>query len=138
MSALKTGRKYAPIIFLELVMFVLVLATLWLDEFLDLPHRIFNAAPTPYRIEEYLIETLSVVLVGSATILLTLLLMRRLRRSEEFLHVCAWCKRVFLDDRWVEFEDYMLQRQDLSSSHGICESCAQKVQSEIAPSRQKL
>ena len=116
-------------------MFGLVLATLWLDEFIDVPYRLFNAAPTPYRIEEYMIETAAVTIVGITIILLTWVLMKRLERAEEFVRVCSWCKRVFLDNRWVNFEEYLRQKQDLSSTHGICESCAQKVKAEMGIDR---
>jgi len=118
-------------------MFGLVLTTLWLDEFIDLPHRLFNAAPTPYRIEEYIIETTSVTIVGITVIVLTWVLMKRLERVEEFVRVCSWCKRVFLDNRWVNFEEYLRQKQDLSSTHGICESCAQQVRAEMEIDRRK-
>jgi hypothetical protein len=132
MNKLIRNHYHALIIWLEIVMFGLVLFTLWLDEFIDLPHRLFNASPTPYRLEEYIIETASVFIMGGATIFLTLLLLKRLERAEEFVRVCSWCKRVFLNNSWVDFEVYLLQKQELSSSHGICESCAQKVQTEIA------
>ena len=118
-------------------MFGLVLATLSLDEFIDLPHRLFNAAPTPYRIEEYIFETTSVTIVGITVIVLTWVLMKRLERVEEFVRVCSWCKRVFLDNRWVKFEEYLRQKQDLSSMHGICESCAQQVRAEMGIDRRK-
>jgi hypothetical protein len=119
------------IIWLEIGMFGLVLATLWLDEYIDLPCRLFNAAPTPYRIEEYLIETTSVTIVGIIIIMLTAVALKRLERIEEYVRVCSWCKRVSLDDRWIKFEEYLLQKQDLRSTHGICESCAQKMKMEI-------
>jgi hypothetical protein len=107
-----------------------VLATLWLDEFVDLPHRMFNAAPTPYRIEEYIIETASVTLVGIATILLTWILLKHLNRAEEFIRICSWCNRVFYNNRWVDFEEYLRQKQGLTSTYGICKSCGLKAISE--------
>ena len=127
----------AAIIWMEIGMFGLVLTTLWLDEFIDLPYRVFNAPPTPYRIEEYIIETSSVLIVGIIVIALTWVLMKRLERIEEFVRVCSWCKRVFLDGSWVEFAVYLRQKQDLDSTHGICESCAQVVLAEMAVKREK-
>lgn len=118
----------------EALLFVLVILVLWLDEFLDLPHLLLGAAQTPYRPQEYIIETASVLLVAVIVITSTLLLLRRARRLEKFLRICAWCKKVRVDDRWVSFEEYMLKEHDLRSSHGICEDCAAKSEER---SRQK-
>jgi hypothetical protein len=131
MNALRRKHYKSSIIWLEIVLFMLVLATQWLDEFIDLPHRLFNAAPTPYRIEEYIFESVSVVIVGIIIVLITVVLMKRLERVEEFVRVCSWCKCVFLNDRWVNFEVYLHQQQDLHSTHGICETCLHKMQKEI-------
>ena len=135
MSALNRNLKNELIIWMEIGMFMLVLITLWLDEFVDIPHRLFNAPATPYRIAEYIIETSSVTIVGSTVILITWFLIRRLEREEGFVRVCSWCKRVFLNDRWVEFEEYLHQGQDLTPTHGICESCLQKAKAEIRKNR---
>jgi hypothetical protein len=132
MSLMNRHLSKALIIWVEIGMFGLVLATLWLDEFIDLPHRLFSAAPTPYRVEEYLIETTSVTIIGIAVIALTWFLIKRLESAEEFVRVCSWCKRVFLDDCWVHFEEYLSKKQELSSTHGICESCLQKIKKEEA------
>ena len=135
MKKTKRNLRKALIIWLEIATFGLVLATLWLDEFVDLPHLLFNSPPTPYRVEEYLIETALVTIVGVTAVLLTWILMRRLEKAEAFVRVCSWCKRVFLNDGWVNFEEYLHQKQDLIPTHGICENCMQKVKAEIRSNR---
>ena len=53
-------------------------------------------------------------------------------RSQEFLIICSWCKRVKLDeDVWVEVEE-AVQKLGLFEtavlpqlSHGMCPDCAQ-------------
>ncbi len=120
------SRTWA-IITSETVMFMFILVIIWVDEFLDMPYLLFGAAPTPRRLEEYIIETVSVAIVAILVIAGTVLLLRRLDRVERFLRVCAWCRKVWLDDRWVVFEEYAKKEHMLKSSHGICPECTHKM-----------
>ncbi len=53
----------------------------------------------------------------------TLWVFRRLRFLEDFIRVCAWCRKVEVAEEWVSFEDYMKVRHDVKSTHGICPEC---------------
>jgi hypothetical protein len=117
-----TARDWA-LIAGEAGLFLLVTIVLWLDEFVDLPHLLLGSPETPSRPEEYIIETISILLVAIVSITITLILLRRSRRIERFLRVCAWCRKVWVDGKWVSFEEYALKRHSLQSSHGICEEC---------------
>jgi hypothetical protein len=137
-SAMGCPRRHvskALIIIVEIGIFGLVLATVWLDEFVDLPQRLFNAAPTPYRLEEYLLESIMVAIVGIIVIAITWYLLNQLERVEKFVRICSWCRRVYLDDRWVRFEEYLQQDHRVQSTHGICEGCAQQVSAELSIQR---
>jgi len=111
----------------EAGLFFIVTIVLWLDEFVDLPYRLLGAPPTPYRPQEYILETVSVLIVAIVVITRTILSMRRARRLERFLRVCAWCRKVWVDDEWVSFEEYALKKHSLKSSHGICEECVARL-----------
>jgi hypothetical protein len=107
----------------EAGLFILVTIVLWLDEFVDFPYLLLGAPQTPYRPQEYILETGSILVVAIVVITITMILLRRSRRLERFLRVCAWCRKVWVDDEWVSFEEYVLKRHSLKSSHGICEEC---------------
>jgi hypothetical protein len=111
----------------EVVVFGLILGVVWLDKFVDVPHRFFGEPETPYRPTEYLFEYGAIAAVGLLVVLVTLWLRRRIERLESFLRVCAWCRRVNVNDEWVRFEDYLASRYHLSSSHGICPDCEAKM-----------
>jgi hypothetical protein len=111
----------------EAGLFLLVIVVLCLDEFVDLPFLLLGAPETPYRPQEYIIETVSILVVAIIVITLTLFLLKRSRRLERFLRVCAWCRKVWVDDEWVSFEEYALKRHSLKSSHGICEECVARL-----------
>lgn len=111
----------------EAGLFFIITMVLWLDEIVDFPYLLLGAPPTPYRPQEYIIETVSVLLVAIIVMIITIILLRRSRRLERFLRVCAWCRRIWVDDEWVSFEEYALRRHSLKSSHGICEECVAKL-----------
>jgi hypothetical protein len=123
------SRSWA-IITSEMVMFVFILAVIGLDEFLDMPHFLFGAKPSPSRMEEFIIEAGSVTIVAILVIAGTVLQVRRMDRIERFLRVCAWCRKVWAGDRWVVFEEYIKKEHMLKSSHGICPECADKLKAE--------
>ncbi len=107
----------------EVLVYLVVLAVIWLDEFIDLPYLLLNAPPTPHRPQEYLLESISILVVAILTVTITLIILRRISRLERYLRVCAWCRRVWIDNQWVHFEEYALKRHSLKSSHGICDEC---------------
>lgn len=57
------------------------------------------------------------------------LLDMQIPRSEEFLRVCAWCKKVELEGTWVEVEAAidtlkLFERENLPRlTHGVCPEC---------------
>ena len=112
----------------EAGLFLIVMAVLWLDEFVDLPSRFLGAPQTPYRPQEYLLETFSVLIVAIVSLSVSMMLLRRSRRLEKFLRVCAWCRKVWINDEWVSFEEYTMKQHSLRSSHGICEDCMAKLE----------
>jgi hypothetical protein len=112
----------------ETGLFFIVTVVLWLDEFVDLPYLLLGSPATPYRPQEYIIETVSILVVAVVVITITLILLTRSRRLERFLRVCAWCRKVWVDDEWVSFEEYALKRHSLKSSHGICEECVARLE----------
>ncbi len=122
-----TTRDWA-LIAVEAGLFFIFTIVIWLDEYVDLPHRLLGAPPTLYRAQEFIIETISILLVAIVIITITFISLRRARRIERFLRVCAWCRKVWVDNEWVGFEEYTLKKHSLKSSHGICEECVTKLE----------
>jgi len=117
-------RTYEKVILgLELIGFGAVIALIWLDEYVDLPHRFFGALKTPLRPQEFWLEALSVLFVAIAIVSATLWIFQRLRFLEGFLQVCAWCRKVNLGEEWVSFEQYLKRETDVQLSHSICPEC---------------
>jgi hypothetical protein len=59
-------------------------------------------------------------------------------RSDQLLRVCAWCKKIHLEDRWVEVEEVTVRLRLFERSllplmtHGICELCHQGMSATLA------
>jgi len=54
--------------------------------------------------------------------------MHNLHTMEEFLPICANCKKIRDDDGyWHQIEKYISARIDVKFSHGICPKCSEEL-----------
>jgi hypothetical protein len=51
----------------------------------------------------------------------------RLRRTDRWVTICAWTRRIEWRGRWLTFEDFLEQRFDVRCTHGICADEAAKL-----------
>ena len=111
---------------LETCGFGLVILLIIANEYLDLPPLIFGARPTPIRISEILLETGAILLWGVGITVASWRRNQRIARLEKLLLICASCRRVNVDGRWLGFEAYIKQRDHLLTSHGVCPTCYER------------
>ena len=112
---------------LEAVGFLLIVAIIWMDELLDLPHLMLGAAPTPVRWGEGLLESVLTVAVGVAVIAISYRAFRRIEYLESLIVMCAWCRRVRSGKDWLTVEAFLERQHRSLTSHGICEGCARSI-----------
>lgn len=63
---------------------------------------------------------------------------REVATLQDFLPMCAWCRKVRDDDSyWQHVEYYLAAHSDIRVSHGVCPECAAKFGQEVAD-RNKL
>jgi len=61
-------------------------------------------------------------------------------RTESFLRICSWCKRIPHESRWIEIEEAAEQLRIFESaglpqlSHGICEDCERRITDQFLDS----
>ncbi|MEA1927942.1 MAG: hypothetical protein U9N73_07020 [Candidatus Auribacterota bacterium] len=118
------------IIIYELAGFGLVILWMWLDEILDLPHHLFSAKSTPINYVESLTETIVALILGGLVVFFTYKLLRRIKRLEGLLPVCAWCKKIRSNGRWIEMEEYVSGHSEADFTHTICPECKKKLTDE--------
>ena len=112
------------VLVLELFGGFLILLSLWLDEILNIRSPFFKLLNLTHQIDELIIETVFSLIGIVIMLAATLVVFVRLRKLESFIVMCAWCRKIKLDDGWISFEDYLVQKQNTETSHGICPTCA--------------
>jgi hypothetical protein len=119
------------LVLFESLGFALLILLVWLDEVLDLPHRLMGAPATPINWRESLMETLLVVLFGALACVWTQRAVKHIRYLEGILHICCYCKRICVDKRWMALEAYISSRSDAMFSHGICPDCLREHEADL-------
>lgn len=109
----------------QAVGFSILVAIMWIVEIFHLPHHLFGESPE-FQWMRATVRTLTVALVWAIVHFSTRRLLQRLHELEEFLLICAWCRKVGDRDRWLSLEDYFDSKFATSTSHGICPECAKK------------
>lgn len=112
------------IIVFELIGFSVVILFMWLNELLDLPHNIFNSPATPINYLEGFFETLVVSLLAALVIILSHLLLQRIKHLEGILPICSFCKRIRSGGEWISIDSYIRDHSDAKLSHSVCPQCA--------------
>lgn len=128
------GGLLRSIVAVQAGAFGVILAFLWLDELLDLPYQMLGADATPVNWRESLLETALVVVLGVATVSSIRILVNRIRHLEGFLVVCAYCKRIRINDEWIPLEDYISSRSTVKLSHSFCPDCVARYYPEESDS----
>lgn len=105
--------------------FSALVAVMWVVEIFRLPHLLFGES-AEFILARPIIRTLTVLAVWALVHFTTKRLLRRLHELEEFLLICAWCRKVGDRDRWLSLEDYFDSKFATGTSHGICPECATK------------
>ena len=104
------------------------------NEIVDIPHYVFNDAPTTYpqRLGEITIELSIFFVVTVVQIALFRMLYKRIRLLEGFIPICANCKKIRnRENQWEQMEKYVTEHSLARFSHGICPDCARQLYPHI-------
>ena len=104
------------------------------NEIIDVPHYIFNDAPTSYsqRSGEIAIELSIFFTIMVMQIALFSKLYKRIRVLEGFIPICASCKKIRnAEDQWEQMEKYITQHSLAQFSHSICPDCARQLYPDL-------
>jgi len=108
-----------------------IIALSWADEWIQPLAVLFHGTQQVPNWRECTTETVVVAAVWAVTFVVTRRLVRRLRYLEEFLRICAWCKKIDLGNEWGSLETYFDAKLKTKTTHGICPTCAAKQREEI-------
>ncbi len=114
------------ILWFESFGFALIILLSWVNEIFDLAGKLFGGG-TSSNWREATFETLVVLGVWAMSFMMTRNLLDRLYYVENFLKVCAWCRKIGNGDEWLSIENYFAKGFETRTSHGICPGCAEKM-----------
>ncbi len=119
------SKKSSRILWYLAIGFLSIITLSWLDELLSLPSIIFGGAPhSNWR--ESALESVVALLVWIPLHFGTKRILERLYYLEDFIRVCAWCRKIGDGDDWVPLEEYFSKGFEIKTSHGICPTCAKQ------------
>jgi hypothetical protein len=107
--------------------FLIVLVLTWSDSIFDLAHAILGLPHRELDVNRTAITTVVIIFLWMFSAYKIYLVVSRLSYLESFLHVCAWCRKIEYDNRWLSLEAHFAQKTGGTVSHGICPECAEKV-----------
>ena len=118
------------ILLIEAIGFITIITLSWLNELFGLPQLFFGSA-SQINWHEALMETAVALVAWVVVHLVTKRVLKRLHYLEEYLRVCAWCRKISSGDEWLPLEEYFDRHFDTKTSHGMCPECYQQHFAEI-------
>ena len=107
--------------------FGFIIALLWLDEIVDLPHLLFGEVPTPVNYKEAILETLVVLIALSIFIIISTRMEKHIKYLEGLTVICAGCRKVRIKNQWIPIEEWLSLESDITLSHGLCDNCVKNL-----------
>jgi hypothetical protein len=116
--------------------FLAIIALCYLDELLKLPSLIFSGHPFVVLYRRPILEMLLILAVWFLVASSTRRLLKRVRQLEDFMRVCAWCRKIDYKGQWMPLEEFMQQGFDTPTTHGICPECLCQQEAMIEKAKQ--
>jgi hypothetical protein len=120
---MKKNSHIAKIVLCQNLGFLAIIALCYLNELIKLPSLIFSDHPFAFVYRRTTVEMLLFLAVWFLVSLSTRRLLKRVRQLEDFMRVCAWCRRIDCKGEWMRLEEFMQQGFDTPTTHGICPEC---------------
>ena len=104
----------------------------WLTEILGVPHLLF-AEPDTFNWTRPILRTLVILCVWALVHIATRRLLKRLHHLQEYLRICAWCRKLNHEGEWMTMENFFGSAYATKTSHGVCPECSKKLENPTRP-----
>ena len=111
--------------------FLGIMTLCYLDDLLQLPSLIFSDHPFVILHRRTTLEMLLVLGVWFVVTASTRRILNRIRYLEEFMRVCAWCRRIDSGGEWMPLEQYFSREFSTKTSHGMCPECVRQMEAKL-------
>jgi hypothetical protein len=129
---MKIEKSRNAILRYESIGFGLIILLTWLDELTRLSSYLFGGEPHISDWRDSAMLTLLILAVWAVVFVFTRRLLAHLHHLEAFLRVCAWCRKVGYQDKWVPLEEYFAAGFKVETTHGMCPECFEQMQRDTA------
>jgi hypothetical protein len=136
---MESKSRLTKIVMYQNLGFLTIILLCYLDELLQLPSLIFADHPFDVVYRRSILEMLLFLAVWLLVSGSTRRLLKRVQHLEAFMRLCAWCRRIECEGKWMRLEDFMKHGFDTSTTHGICPECLKRQEEAIdraKPSRE--
>ena len=112
--------------------FVTIVMVLWADKLFQIWQHLGVGDENTETYLEVSAKSGVVVLLWIFSAYKIYLIVSRLSYLETFLHVCAWCRKIEVEQQWLTVEQHFARQTGVRASHGICPECASKMERDYA------
>src|SRR6185369_1702521 len=129
----KTEKQMRPskVLIYQSAGFLALIGLSWMDEALGLRSLILGDHPYISDFRESTLEMLFTLAVWLLVFGSTRRLLGHVSRLERLMKVCAWCRRIRVDGRWLPLEEFLDKKLEAQTTHSICEECLDKQEAVI-------
>jgi hypothetical protein len=120
---MKKKSQLTKIVLYQNLGFLAIIVLCFLDDLLKLPSLIFSGHPFVILYRRPILEMLLILAVWFLVAGSTRRLLKRVKQLEDFMRVCAWCRKIDYKGEWMRLEEFMEQGFDTPTTHGICPEC---------------
>jgi hypothetical protein len=115
--------RLAKVLLFQHAGFLAIIVLCYLNELLKLPSLLFSDNPLAVMFHRSTVEMVLILAVWLLVNSSTRRLLKYVQDLEEFMRVCAWCRRIDHKGEWMPLEKFMRQGFDTPTTHGICPDC---------------
>jgi hypothetical protein len=132
---MKLQPRVARIVLYQNLGFLGILVLAFLDALIELRSLLASDHSWALLLNRPALEVLLTLAVWYLVNTSTRRTLERLHYLEQFLRVCAWCRRIRYEDEWMRLEEFMQKGFDTPTTHGICPECFRQQKAAISTAR---
>ena len=104
---MKKNLQLTKVVLYQNLGFLTIIVLCFLDDLLKLPSLIFSNHPFVVLYRRSTLEMLLILAVWLLVAASTRRLLKHVRQLEDFMRVCAWCRKIDYKGEWMPIEDSM-------------------------------
>lgn len=130
------GLRPTKILVCQSAGFLAIILVCLFDELLGLSSLVLGDHSYIVDLKDFTVKMLLIMCVWLLVSGSTRRILDHAQHLAKFMKVCAWCRRIEHEGRWMPLEAFFRTSLAKPTSHGICEECLRKAKTQIDAARQ--